>query len=118
MKKNNKLHYLVRKKPYIQTRANWPINVIFSILFLILGAGITYYFLDGGKFTKVYGQLIELQNQNYEKNNENLKIKLDLEKNDISMKKLSADNKELKENNNKLKEDIMFYEKMLGKRKK
>jgi len=41
-----------------------------------------------------------------------------LEKNDISMKKLSADNKELKENNNKLKEDIMFYEKMIGKKRK
>jgi len=51
-------------------------------------------------------------------NNENLKIKLEIDKNDISMQKLSEQNKELNEENNKLKEDVLFYEKMLGKRRK
>jgi len=118
MKKKIKLHYLVRKKPHIQTRASWPTNVFFSTLFLILGCGITYYLLDGGKFAKIYAQLIDLQNINYEQNKENLKIKLEIDKNDISMQSFSEQNKELKEENNKLKEDVLFYEKMLGKRRK
>ena len=117
MKKTIKPHYLVRKKLHIKTGAIWPTNVFFSTLFLILGFGIAYYFLDGGKYVKIYTQLIDLQNVNYEQNNENLKIMLEIDKNDISMQKLSEQNKALKEKNNKLKEDVLFYEKMLGKRK-
>ena len=118
MKKKIRAHYLVRKKPRIQTKANWPNYIFFSVLFLIIGVSITYYSLDGGKYAKIYSQLMDLQNVNYEQNNENLKIKLEIDKNDISMKKLSEQNKELNEENNKLKEDVLFYEKMLGKRKK
>ena len=118
MKKKIKAHYLVRKKLHIQTRANWPNYIFFSALFLIIGVSTTYYLFDGGKYVKIYAQLIDLQNVNYEQNNENLKIKLEIDKNDISMQKLSEQNKVLKEENNKLKEDVIFYEKMLGKRKK
>ena len=74
--------------------------------------------MDGGKNVKIYARLINLQNINYEQNNENLKIKLEIDKNDISIQKLSDQNKELNEENNKLKEDVLFYEKMLGKRRK
>jgi len=118
MKKKIREHYLVRKKPHIQTRANWPINVFCSALFLILGLGVTYYLLEGGKYAKIYAQLVDLQNVNYEQNSENLKIKLEIDKNNISIEKLSEQNKVLKEENNKLKEDVIFYEKMLGKRRK
>ena len=118
MKKKIRAHYLVRKKHHIQTRANWPNYIFFSALFFITGVSTTYYLLDGGKYAKIYAQLLDLQNENYEQNNENLKIKLEIDKNDISMQKLSEQNKELNEENNKLKEDVLFYEKMLGKRKK
>ena len=118
MKKKIRAHYLVRKKPRIQTRANWPNYIFFSVLFFIFGISITYYLLDGGKYAKIYAQLIDLKNLNYEQNNENLKIKLEIDKNDISMQKLTEQNKELNEENNKLKEDVLFYEKMLGKRRK
>ena len=118
MKKKIRAHYLVRKKPRIQTKANWPNYIFFSVLFLIIGVSTSYYLLDGGKYAKIYTQLIDLKNENYEQNNENLKIKLEIDKNDISMQKLSEQNKELNEENNKLKEDVLFYEKMLGKRRK
>jgi len=74
--------------------------------------------LDGGKYAKIYAQIIDLQNINYDQNSEILKIKLEIDKNDISMQKFSEQNKGLKEENNKLKEDVLFYEKMLGKRRK
>ena len=118
MKKKIRAHYLVRKKPHIQTRANWPNYIFFSALFLIIGVSITYYLLDGGKYAKIYAQLIDLQNINYEKNKDNLKFKLEVEKNQISIDKLSEDNKILSDENNKLREDVLFYEKMLGKKRK
>tara|TARA_B100000768_G_scaffold179649_1_gene197798 strand:+ start:901 stop:1257 length:357 start_codon:yes stop_codon:yes gene_type:complete len=118
MQKKIREHYLVRKKPRIQTRENWPNYVFFSALFLVVGFGITYYLLDGGKYGKIYAQLIDLQNINYEQNNENLKIKLEIDKNNISMQKLFEQNKELNEENNKLKESVLFYEKIIGKRRK
>ena len=73
MKKKIRAHYLVRKKPHIQTRANWPNYIFFSVLFIIIGVSTTYYLLDGGKYAKIYAQLIDLQNVNYEQNNENSK---------------------------------------------
>jgi len=118
MKKKIRAHYLARGKPRIQTRANWPNYVFISAFFLIAGLSITYYLLDGGKYAKIYAQLIDSKNLNYDQKNENLKIKLEIDKNDISMQKLSDQNKELNEENNKLKEDVLFYEKMLGKRRK
>ena len=118
MKKKIRAHYLVRKKPRIQTRANWPNYIFFSVLFLIVGVSITYYSLDGGKYAKIYAQLIDLQNINYEQNSEILRIELEIDKNDISMHKLSEQNKELNEENNKLKEEVLFYEKMIGKKRK
>ena len=118
MKKKIRAHYLVRKKPRIQTKANWPNYVFFSAFFLIVGFSTTFYLLDGGKYAKIYAQLMDLQNLNYEQKNEILKIELEIDKNDISMQKLSEQNKELNEGNNKLKEDVLFYEKMIGKRRK
>jgi hypothetical protein len=118
MKKKMRAHYLARKKPRIQTRANWPSYVFISVFSLIVGLSATYYLLDGGKFAKIYAQLMDLQNLNYEQKNEILEIKLEIDKNDISIQKLSEQNKELNEENNKLKEDVLFYEKMLGKRRK
>ena len=111
MKKKIRAHYLVRKKPRIQTKANWPNYVFFSAFFLIVGFSTTFYLLDGGKYAKIYAQLMDLQNLNYEQKNEILKIELEIDKNDISMQKLSEQNKELNE-------DVLFYEKMIGKRRK
>ena len=118
MKKKIRAHYLVRKKPRIQTKANWPNYVFFSAFFLIVGFSSSFYLLDGGKYAKIYAQLMDLQNLNYEQKNEILKIELEIDKNDISMQKLSEQNKELNEENNKLKEDVLFYEKMIGKKRK
>ena len=118
MKKKIRAHYLVRKKPHIQTKANWPNYVFFSALFFIVGFSTSFYLLDDGKYAKIYAQLMDLQNLNYEQKNEILKIELEIDKNDISMQKLSEQNKELNEENNKLKEDVLFYEKMIGKRRK
>jgi hypothetical protein len=118
MKKKIRAHYLVRKKPHIQTRANWPNYIFFSALFFIIGVSTTYYLLDGGKYAKIYAQLIDLQNINYEQKSEILRIELEIDKNDISMQKLSEQNKELNEENNKLKEEVLFYEKMIGKKRK
>ena len=118
MKKKIRAHYLVRKKPHIQTRANWPNYIFFSALFFIIGVSITYYLLDGGKYAKIYAQLIDLQNINYEQKSEILRIELEIDKNDISMQKLSEQNKELNEENNKLKEEVLFYEKMIVKKRK
>ena len=118
MKKKIRAHYLVRKKPYIQTRANWPNYVFLSAFFLIVGLSTTYYLLDGGRYAKNYAQLMDLQNLNYEQKNEVLKIKLEIDKNDISIQKLSEQNKELNEENNKLKKNVLFYEKMIGGKRK
>ena len=107
MKKKIRAHYLVRKKPRIQTKANWPNYVFFSAFFLIVGFSTSFYLLDGGKYAKIYAQLMDLQNLNYEQKNEILKIELEIDKNDISMQKLSEQNKELNEENNKLKTTLI-----------
>ena len=74
MKKKIRAHYLVRKNLGFKQKQIGPITSFFLLLFLIIGVSITYYLLDGGKYAKIYAQLIDLQNINYEQKSEILKL--------------------------------------------
>ena len=112
--KNNSL---VRKKARVQTGTLFPYYFLIAFLFFGAGAGLFYYLLDGGRVTNFFLQINELRNINkdLETKINNLDLELDMSK--ISFDKVSEDNKILKQTNNELKEDILFYEKIVGKRK-
>ena len=113
-KKNNSL---LRKKVRVQTGTVWPIYIILSLVFFSLGSVIAYKVLDGGRATDFFLKIRELKEVKKITEEELQKTRLDLEFSKISLEKISDDNKILKDENNKLQEDVLFYEKIVGKRK-
>ena len=113
-KKNNSL---LRKKVRVQTGATWHIYLILSLVFFSLGSGFSYKVFEGGRATDFFLKIRELKEVKKITEEELQKTRLELEFSKISLEKISNDNKILKDENNKLQEDVLFYEKIVGKRK-
>jgi hypothetical protein len=78
---------------------------------------MSYYYVDGGKSINFLLKIDELQQYNAKQEKELLELKLELQMSQISYEKISKGLKEAKEENTNLKESILFYEKVVGKRK-
>ena len=116
--KSKKRNYkLTRNTARIKTGSIWPGYLLIAVLFLFSGAGFTYYFFDGGKSIKFLLTIDELKQLNSLQEKELLALKLEFQMSQISYGKLATTLKESKEKNTTLKESILFYEKIVGKRK-
>jgi len=73
---------------------------------------------DGGQMTGFLLKIVELEgiNKKYDKNI--LEKSLEIQMKSISYDKISQELKVVKQQNTELKEDILFYEKIVGKRPK
>jgi len=114
IKKNNRL---LRKKVRVQTGATWHINVLLALVFFSVGSGLGYKVFEGGRATEFFLKIRQLNEVKKIAEQELQKTRLELEFAKISLEKISNDNKSLKEENNELQEDVLFYEKIVGKRK-
>jgi hypothetical protein len=114
-KKRN--YKLTGNKARINTGSVWPNYLLVAIVFLLVGFGVTYYYFDGGKAISFLLRIDELEQNNVKQEKELLELKLELQMSQISYEKIATSVKETKEENTKLKESILFYEKIVGKRK-
>tara|TARA_B100000780_G_scaffold194517_1_gene137167 strand:+ start:70 stop:420 length:351 start_codon:yes stop_codon:yes gene_type:complete len=114
IKKNNRL---LRRKVRVQTGATWPIYLLLALVFFSLGAGLAYKFFEGGRATEFFLKIRHLNEAKKIAEQELQKTRLELEFSKISLEKISDNNKVLKDKNNILQEDVLFYEKIVGKRK-
>ena len=114
-KKRN--YKLTRNTARIRTGSVWTNYLVACILFVSIGFACTYYYVDGGKSINYLLKIDELKQYNAEQEKELLELKLELQMSQISYEKISKGLKEAKEENTSLKESILFYEKVVGKRK-
>jgi len=114
-KKRN--YKLTRNTARIRTGSVWPNYLVACILFVSIGFACTYYYVNGGKSINFLLKIDELQQYNVKQEKELLELKLELQMSQISYEKISKGLKEAKEENTNLKESILFYEKVVGKRK-
>jgi len=84
---------------------------------LIIGFGSAFYLFDGGKSIDFLIKIDELSKYNSVHEKELLERKLELQMSQISYEKITTSLKEVKEENTKLKESVLFYEKIVGKRR-
>lgn len=109
---------VTKKKASIKLGNTWPNYIIISFISIILGFGIGFNIFDGGGATNFILRIgeLEAENKNLEDNlvKRNLEIKLQ----NMSNKKNIDELESIKKENNELKEEILFYEKIVGKRKK
>ena len=101
----------------IKTGSSWPGYLLIAIFFLFAGAGATYYLLDGGKSIKFILTIDELKQFNSSQEKELLELNLELQMSQISYEKISTSLKEAKKESIELKESVLFYEKIVGKRR-
>ena len=114
-KKRN--YKLTRNTARISTGSVWPNYLLAGIFFISIGFACTYYYVDGGKSINFLLKINELEQYNAKQEKELLQLKLELQMSQISYEQISKSLKEAKEENTNLKESILFYEKVVGKRK-
>ncbi len=101
----------------IKTGSVWPSYLLIAMLFSSIGFGFTYYYFHGGKSIKFLLTIDELKGLNSTIEKKLLELRLELKMSQISYEKISTNLKESKEENTELKESILFYEKIVGKRR-
>jgi septal ring factor EnvC (AmiA/AmiB activator) len=108
--------YITQKKARIKIGSSIPRYIGIAFLSLLLGAGLTYHYFDAGNVTQVLFKIAELEIQVNSYENQISELELQLQMNAVGSDKLKSDLKQVKEENNALKEEILFYEKIVGKR--
>ena len=101
----------------IKTGSVWPSYLLVAMAFLFTGAGTTYYFFDGGKSIKFILTIDDLKKFNRLQKKELLELGLELQMSKISYEKISKALKEETIESTELKESVLFYEKIVGKRR-
>jgi len=109
-------HSLTRKKARIRIDRLWPQYLIAILLTISLCFGVFYKVYDGGKITGFLLKIAELESINKEYDKNMLETSLEIQMRLISYDKLAQELKVVKLQNTELKEDVMFYEKIVGKR--
>ena len=118
-KKSKKRNYkLTARRARINTGSIWPSYLVIAIFFTTIGFGIAYHFFNGGKSINFLLTINDLEEFSMEQEKEALALKLELKMSRISYEKIAKTLKETKEENTELKESVLFYEKIVGKRKK
>lgn len=116
VKRRNK--FITKKRAHIKIGSSLPRYIVIAILSLILGFGLTYYYFDAGNVTRALFKISELESLINTNESQISELELQLQINTIESEKLKNDLKTAKEENNALKEEVLFYEKIVGKRKR
>ena len=114
----NRKKSIVNKKYKLTTGSHWPKYILISILFFFTGVGLSYHFLNAGRLTEFILRIAELEKELSVLENDYAETNTELEISNLAKDKLMQDLTATKEENNILQEDVLFYEKIVGKRKK
>lgn len=115
-KKRN--YKLTARRARINTGSVWPSYMVVAVFFITIGFGIAFHFFNGGKSIDFLLTINDLEEFSIQQEKEALALKLELKMSKISYEKIVKSLKETKEENTKLKESVLFYEKIVGKRRK
>ena len=109
---------ITHKTHKIKSGSLWPRYLLLTLMFFSLGFYSAYKFFDAGNVsqTLLENAKLELQINQNESKIADLEVQVQMS-NEVN-NKLSEDIKVIQEENNELKEDVLFYEKIVGKRKK
>jgi hypothetical protein len=88
------------------------------VIALSIGFGFGYRLFDGGEATSFLMEIVELDSRNKKLEKDLVNKDLDMKVRTITYDKIADELAATKKENNELKEEILFYEKIVGKRKK
>jgi len=105
-----------RKKAYVRTDVVWFKYIVIAILFFLSGAGASYYYLDGGKIIGFLMHTVRLEMDKKALKEQIVEQRFFNEMERNTYKDLEKQLQKAQEENGELKENILFYEKIIGKR--
>ncbi len=108
---------VTRRKMRIKTGASWHTYLMIALLSFSGGVGFTYWELNGGSVSGFISKIQALEAENQSIQGKLLHQKIELQLKSISGDQVSSDITKLQEENVKLKEEILFYEKIVGKKR-
>ncbi len=108
---------VTRRQMRVKTGTTWHTYLMIVGLSFIGGVGFTYWELNGGSVIGFISKIQSLEAENQSIQGQLLQQKIEIQLKSISGDKVSGDITKLQEENNKLKEDILFYEKIVGKKR-
>jgi peptidoglycan hydrolase CwlO-like protein len=115
--KRRKRIKLAKGRPNVKVGVLWINKVFYTFIVFILSVILSYFIFDGSGsvqyLLKINDQNDEIVNLKDELNKLNLQIQLD----NVTISKNNEELKKLKEENNDLQEELLFYEKIVGKRR-
>ena len=108
---------LVQGKPNVKVGSVWLTTLPFAIFIFLITVFFSYKVFDGSNSFN-YLLLINEQDDEISILKDKIqKLNLDLQLIEVAMSKKDDELKKLKEENNDLQEEIIFYEKIVGKRR-
>lgn len=113
-----KKHFLTHKKAKIRIDHLWPRYLLIILLSFSLSFLLAYKLYQGGKITGFLLRIAELESINSEIDQSMREKVLQIQMESKSYDKLSQELKVVRQENTELKEDVLFYEKIVGKRPK
>ena len=108
---------LVQGKPNIKVGSMWLKSAFFAVLIFSITVIFSYKVFDGANSFHYLLTINEQNDQISEYKDKIQKLKLDIQLKEIAFSKKDEELKKLKEENNDLQEEILFYEKIVGKRR-
>jgi len=108
---------LVQGKPNIKVGSMWFKTLLFGVLIFLATVFFSYRVFDGANSFHYLLTINEQNDQISEYKDKIQKLKLDLQLIEVAVSKKDDELKKLKEENNDLQEEILFYEKIVGKRR-
>jgi len=108
---------LVQGKPNIKVGSMWLKTLLLAVLLFLITVFFSYKVFDG---SNSFHYLLTINKQNdeiSELKDKIQKLKLDLQLTEVAVSKKDEELKKLKDENNDLQEEILFYEKIVGKRR-
>ena len=109
---------ITHKTHKVKSGSLWPRYLLLTLMFFSLGFYSAYKFFDAGNVSETLLEMAKLEIQINENESQIAELELKVQMNKEVNDKLSEDIRAIQLENNELKEDILFYEKIVGKRKK
>jgi|SaaInl1SG_22_DNA_1037389.scaffolds.fasta_scaffold00288_23 hypothetical protein len=108
---------LAKAKPRVRIGSVWRKQTMVILLAFLATLYLSYRLFDGGNSVNYLLKINELSESKTDLSQELDALRLQIQLKDVAISKMDEELKKLKEENNDLQEDILFYEKIVGKRR-
>ena len=108
---------LVHGKPKVKVGSVWLKTIVFASFIFFGTVFLSYKIFDGGNSFYYLLKINEQSDEISELNDRIEKLLLNNKLNEVAQSKKDEELKKIKEENNDLQEEVLFYEKIVGKRR-